>query len=180
MNLTTGWSPIIFTIIQIGNLFIINILMLNFMVAILSTSYEEMLESGSFKYKCALFDYCERYMIAFSDEKLGEIVVHPPPINVSVILILPFLLLPEKPFNKWMPKISKIFSKCNYWIENVVGLICFIAFECVLWPFVFLITFRTVITTSSGNYKWINFIRWAILGNFYLFYIMCKDLFVLL
>lgn len=98
MNLTTGWSPIIFTIIQICNLFIINILMLNFMVAILSTSYEEMLESGSFKYKCALFDYCERYMIAFSEDKtfLGEIVVHPPPINVSVILILPFLLLPEK------------------------------------------------------------------------------------
>ena len=48
MNTTSGSAPIIFTVIQIINLFVINILMLNFMVAILSTTYENMLESGSF------------------------------------------------------------------------------------------------------------------------------------
>ena len=41
------------------------VLLLNFMIAILSNTYATMLESGSFKYKCSLFEYCERYIIAF-------------------------------------------------------------------------------------------------------------------
>lgn len=64
MNTIKGTAPIIYTLLQILNLFFINILMLNFMVAILSTTYENMLESGSFKYKCALFEYCEKYLVA--------------------------------------------------------------------------------------------------------------------
>jgi len=71
--------------------------MLNFMIAILSTTYENMLESGSFQYKCSLFEYCERYMIAFEEESLGEIVIHPPPINLLCILIIPFIFaLPKR------------------------------------------------------------------------------------
>ena len=56
---------LIFTGLMILNLFFIFILLLNFMVAILSTTYGTMLEEGQFKYKCALYNYCERYMIAF-------------------------------------------------------------------------------------------------------------------
>lgn len=43
------------------------VLLLNFMIAILSNTYATMLESGSFKYKCSLFEYCERYIIAFQE-----------------------------------------------------------------------------------------------------------------
>jgi hypothetical protein len=45
----------VYTGAMIFHLFIINILLLNFMVAILSTTYGDMLESGSFMYKCSLF-----------------------------------------------------------------------------------------------------------------------------
>mmetsp|Transcript_33868 Transcript_33868/g.39077 ORF Transcript_33868/g.39077 Transcript_33868/m.39077 type:complete len:105 (+) Transcript_33868:1865-2179(+) len=45
--------------------FFTNILLLNFVIAILSTTYENMKESGVFKYKSSLFKYCERYLIAF-------------------------------------------------------------------------------------------------------------------
>ena len=93
-----GNPPIVYTILQIVNLFIINILMLNFMVAILSTTYENMLESGSFKYKCTLYEYCEKYMIAFNEKNIGEIVLHPPPINIMCTIIFPFFLLPEAQF----------------------------------------------------------------------------------
>ena len=72
--------------------------MLNFMVAILSTTYENMLESGSFKYKCTLYEYCEKYMIAFNEKNIGEIVLHPPPINIMCTIIFPFFLLPEAQF----------------------------------------------------------------------------------
>lgn len=73
------------------------VLLLNFMIAILSNTYATMLESGSFKYKCSLFEYCERYIIAFQeiDKNLGgygELVVHPPVINVFCAFLLPFAL----------------------------------------------------------------------------------------
>jgi len=48
--------------------FLTNILLLNFVIAILSTTYENMKESGIFKYKSNLFKYCEKYLIAFRSE----------------------------------------------------------------------------------------------------------------
>lgn len=53
-----------------------------------------MLEQGQFKYKCSLYDYCERYMIAFEEERFGEIVIHTPPLNVIALLMVPFSFIP--------------------------------------------------------------------------------------
>ena len=50
-----GDGEYVYTIAMIFHLFILNILLLNFMVAILSTTYGNMLESGAFMYKCTLF-----------------------------------------------------------------------------------------------------------------------------
>ena len=72
------------------------VLQLNFMIAILSNTYEAMLERGSFRFKCSLFEYCERYMIAFDEidsQKggYGELVIHPPIINLFCMVLLPFI-----------------------------------------------------------------------------------------
>lgn len=40
-----------------------NILMLNYLIAILSESYATMLDKGIFLYKVYLYQYCERYMV---------------------------------------------------------------------------------------------------------------------
>ena len=85
----------VYTLIIIFHIFVINILMLNYMIAILSSTYGEMLESGSFLYKCALYEYCERYMIAFSEKRLGELVIHSPPVNLMCLAILPFTIIPD-------------------------------------------------------------------------------------
>mmetsp|Transcript_28235 Transcript_28235/g.21107 ORF Transcript_28235/g.21107 Transcript_28235/m.21107 type:complete len:101 (-) Transcript_28235:64-366(-) len=53
------------TLLTIFTVFFANILLLNYLIAILSTTYEKMRESGVFRYKCNLYSYCERYMIAF-------------------------------------------------------------------------------------------------------------------
>lgn len=58
-------QELLFTGLTLAHIFIVNILLLNFMVAILSTTYGDMLESGAFMYKCSLFEYCERYLYAF-------------------------------------------------------------------------------------------------------------------
>jgi hypothetical protein len=60
------------------NLFILFIVLLNFMIAILSDTYANMLESGTFQYKCVQYQYCERYTIAFKDHEYGEMVIHAP------------------------------------------------------------------------------------------------------
>jgi hypothetical protein len=48
----SGKQEYFYSVLVILNLFISSILMLNFMIAILSTTYGQLLESGSFKYKC--------------------------------------------------------------------------------------------------------------------------------
>ena len=64
--------------------------MLNYLVAILATVYENQMELGEFAYKCNKYWYIERYMIAFQDEwGYTELIVHAPPFNVAQILLLP-------------------------------------------------------------------------------------------
>ena len=47
------------------HVYVANIFMLNYLVAILAAVYEDMLEEGDFIYKCKKYFYIERYMIAF-------------------------------------------------------------------------------------------------------------------
>ena len=49
------------------NIFISSVFLLNYLVAILSTVYEEMMEMGDFAFKCNKYKYIERYNIAFKD-----------------------------------------------------------------------------------------------------------------
>lgn len=62
-----GFQEMIYTFWLLIHLFMANILLLNFLIAILSSTYGDMLESGKFQYKRAKFTYCERYMIALKE-----------------------------------------------------------------------------------------------------------------
>ena len=72
------------------HIFIANILLLNYLIAILSQSYVLMLEQGKFLYKVYLFQYCERFMVGLANPKYGWLVIYPAPI---VVLNLPLVLL---------------------------------------------------------------------------------------
>jgi len=69
-----------------------NVLMVNYLVAILSKTYEEMLAYGSFLYKVKKFQYCQRYQVAFAQENAAysQLVIHPGPM---AFLNFPILLL---------------------------------------------------------------------------------------
>lgn len=45
------------------HIFVANIFLLNYLIAILSTVYEEMTEKGDFEYKSNKYKYIERYLI---------------------------------------------------------------------------------------------------------------------
>lgn len=49
------------------HIYIANIFLLNYLVAILSTVYSDMMEIGEFSFLCNKYLYIERYNIAFQD-----------------------------------------------------------------------------------------------------------------
>jgi len=89
--------------------------MLNYLIAILSTVYENMLEKGDFAYKSNKYMYIERFFIPMQD-KWGytELVVHPPPMNYISALLL-FTVFK----NGLMLLFSDVVSKLIFWIENI-------------------------------------------------------------
>lgn len=74
-----------------------NIVMLNYLIAILSQSYADMLEAGKFLFKVQKFMYCERYMVAMDNPAYAELVKHPAPV---CILNLPLAILSLIPREK--------------------------------------------------------------------------------
>ena len=77
-----GTDEYFHAIVIIFHIFISNIYLLNYLIAILSSVYENMADLGPFAYKSSKYQYIERFQIAFKDQwGYSELVVHPPPIN---------------------------------------------------------------------------------------------------
>lgn len=110
-----------FSIFMIVHLFISSILLLNYLIAILSTVYQVMRDFGDFSFKAGLYSYCERYLIPFNDPRYGQLVVHPAPICLLSIVLLPSVCWPNT-----LRKMSVGFSMVMFWIENVFMILLFI------------------------------------------------------
>jgi hypothetical protein len=83
------------SILTMVHVFISNIFLLNFLVAILSTVYEIMQEHGEFSFKCNKYEFIEKYSVAMLDPNgYSELVIHPPPINLFSLFILPSVVKP--------------------------------------------------------------------------------------
>lgn len=80
-------------LLLLGHIFMAHILLLNYLIAILSGTYTIFLESGTFLFKVSLYQYCERYLIAFGNPAYGEVVLHPAPVCIVSTLTLPFTIL---------------------------------------------------------------------------------------
>ena len=122
------------SILLMIHIFISNIFLLNYLIAILSTVYTVMLEKGDFAFKSNKYQFIERYSIAMLD-KWGyhELVIHPPPINFFTIFLIPTM------FQKsLMKRASEVFSRFMFWMENIVFIFFFILYEFLLVPFIYL------------------------------------------
>lgn len=152
-----------------------NILLLNYLIAILSTSYVSMLESGVFLYKVNLFQYCERYMVANQNVAYGQLVTHPSPL---VLLNIPLFILTAIPgMPKWfLEPFSEKFSIFMFWLDNIVILGLFLLFEILLIPFVYIKNILTVVVNTSGLFTTIFYTaRWIFLGPFYSLFLLLRD-----
>jgi Ion transport protein len=110
------------SILTMIHTFLANVFLLNFLVAILSTVYEVMMEHGEFSYKSNKYEFIEKYSIAMLDTNgYAELVIHPPPINIFSIFIIPCIVR-----RSLMKKAAECFSKFMFWIENIFYLFAFI------------------------------------------------------
>lgn len=131
---------------------------------------------SSFIYKVYFYQYLERYLIAFEDENYGEIVVHNAPFNLLVLLIIPFT-----PFPSIMKKVSDVFSKFIFWMENIFFLMIFIGFEISLTPFVYILTYFNILYCTPGIFTTTGYIMWwAGFGPFYLLFMLLYDTYYLI
>lgn len=157
---------------QISHIFFANILLFNFLIAILSFTYEKMQMISIFKYKVNLYRYSERYIIAMENGPMGEFVLHPPPISALTLFILPFSLT-----NNMIAKASTVFSYFIFWAENLIFLLFFLAYELLLVPLVYLKTFFNIVTTSIGLFTILFHCGiWFISGVFFSLFLVLRDL----
>ena len=117
------------SILMIFHVCFTNIILLNYLIAILSSTYGAMRVSGTFSFKVNLYQYCERYMNAFKDRAYGELVMHPPPLSYLGVFLLPFSFSRTA-----MVKASKAMSYVIVWIENVAYILVFTISELILSP----------------------------------------------
>jgi hypothetical protein len=138
-------KEVVHSVLLIFHVFLTNVLLLNYLIAILSTTYENMQQSGIFKYKVNLYQYCERYMNAFEEGDMGELVQHPPPMSAFSLILLPCAVN-----KKLLHKTSKCFSYSMYWAENMVFLMLFFFYEFAILFLTYGKVYLNILRASEG------------------------------
>lgn len=160
-------------IVSIGYVYMSNILLLNYLIAIMSTTYSVMQDSGSFMYKVNLYNYCERYLVAFGNDAYGELALHAAPIS---ILTTPMMIVVFMFKRQWMVVFSKYYSYFMHWLENCIFLVFFIIIETLLVFPVYLKNIFQIGWASMGLFTTVYYVaRWVFTGLFITMYIGLKD-----
>jgi hypothetical protein len=150
-----------------------NVFLLNYLVAILSTVYESMLEKGDFAYKSNKYMYIERFYIPMQDQwGYTELVVHPPPMNYISSLLLCVIFKPGL-----MKRCSDVISKLIFWIENIYHIFVKLLWELLLVPFIYLRIMVNILRAATLLSALANILLWIFIGPFFLAYCLCNDMY---
>ena len=155
--------------------FMSNILLLNFVIAILSTTYENMKESGIFKYRTNLFRYWDRYLISFGSAYC-ELILQPAPVAYVWVLLLPFIWS-----EKLMLKFGKAFSYFMYWLENILFVVCFAWIELLFVFAMYVKAFYHIWYISSSMLPRVFwYLSWVFGGIFFCIFLIFHDCYTML
>ena len=156
------------------HIFFSNVFLLNYLVAILGSVYEEMMEVGEFAYSCNRYMFIERYHIAFQDEwGYSELIVHPPPYNVLLVTILPSVM------NKHLMQSSaRVFSKFNFWLENwLIYIPQHFMKELILVPIIYFKVCLSIIKLADLKQLPVYLIGWSTGGMLFLIAMAFYDMY---
>jgi hypothetical protein len=162
-----------FSILMMIHIFISNIFLLNYLIAIISTVYTNMIDIGEFSYKRNKYEFIEKYSIAMLDQwGYSELVVHPPPLNFLTIFLAPFAIKKTT-----MKKASKGFAVTVFWTENVVYMILFLMYEIVQIPWIFIRVIYNIFKLSTYLQMVPYIVMWLFVGPVMLIFGVFKDFF---
>ncbi len=117
------------SVFVIFHVMITNVFLLNYLIALLSTVYNIMLERGEYSYKALKYNFYEKFKSVLSDESgIAIMYINPPPLNFFSCLLIPFLCCqkPRPDKSTILQTVSHRVSKIIYWFENVA--MCFVNF----------------------------------------------------
>lgn len=161
------------SVLTMVHVFLSNIFLLNFLVAILSTVYEVMMEHGEFSFKSNKYEFIEKYSIAMLDQNgYAELVIHPPPINIFTLFISWCIIK-----KSLMKKAAECFSKFMFWLENIFYLFVFMSYEILLFPIIYVKVALTVGFLSTWYRLFPLLLFWLCIGPLVLVYQLAKDTF---
>lgn len=151
------------------------VVLLNFLVAILEGTYKKMQEQGNFSFQCNQYQFIERYSIAFKDDwGYSELVLHPAPLNLFTLILVPAV------FKKTaMKAFANGFGKFVFWLENMFYLYAFLVYEFCLIPILYIkISYNIIMQTSFVNMLYL-LLFWALFGPFTLLLSIIYDVLLL-
>jgi len=116
-------------------------------------------------------------MIAFEEKRVGELVIHAPPINILALFLIPFTILPSEGLGERITKkMCMYFSYMLFWGENIIFVTFFTIFEVLLIPLIYVICFINIVYSTKGLFTTVfNIIKWLSSGFIYLFCMLCND-----
>ena len=150
-----------------------NVILLNYLIAILATVYEDMLAVGDFAYKSNKYMYIERYYIPMQD-KWGytELVTHPPPMNYISVLLLAAMFN-----NTTMLKASEGVALVIFWLENIYYMFAMFLEELILLPICY---FKLSMSILKAPFVWNKvqlLLFWIPFGPWFLTYYLLNDMY---
>ena len=162
------------TYFLIFHIFISNIFLLNYLIAILSTVYEVMNEQGDFAYKSFKYQYIERYLKGMENKGYSELVIHMPPVNYLTIL----LFAPALTSQIAMDRSSQVFSYIIFWFENLVFYVpLMMIIEIVLIPYIYIRMIINIMRAEDFIPAIMFSLAWMLIGLPYLLWTAGVDIY---
>ena len=161
-----------------------NILLLNYLIAILSDSYANMLDKGVFLYKVYRYQYCQHYMVAMANENYGQLVIQPAPMCIMnfpiVVLTLITKFIPKELAERALSATNNFYALTMFWIENIVWIVLFMAYEIALIPLVYAKNIFTVAWATQGMFSTLfNTAAWIMTGPVFIAFFIMRDVWYL-
>ncbi len=130
-----------------------------------------MRDFGDFSFKAGLYSYCERYLIPFDDPRYGQLVVHPAPICLLSIILVPYVCAPNT-----LKKVSVCYSMFMFWIENCFMVLLFIMLELFILAIDYFKMYPIIMKSADKcTLRFVTLLLWLPFGPFILLFFIGKD-----
>lgn len=117
--------------------------------------------------------FIEKYKIAMEDKTgYAQLVIYPPPLNIFCIFLSPIVLSKNN-----MKKVAVGYQKFIYWVENFFFSLCFLIYEFVFLPLIYLKVFYNILKLANWDNLMQVFFIWLVGGPFCMLFNILTDFF---